>query len=787
MKAIDKKMLRELRGMWGQAIAIAFVIIAGVATYVGMISVMESLQHSLDRYYEEYRFAEGFAQVRRAPNALADRLANVEGISEIETRVTSTANVEIEGFDEPVTGLLVSIPEDSQPDLNQLVIRDGRLIRRGYEEEVLINEPFAEAHGLGPGDQFSATISGRQRMLTIVGVALSPEYLLQVQPGSIFPDTERFGVIWIGREALAAATDLSGAFNDLSFTLAPGTHIEDVLDRLDLILEEYGSQGAIARADQPSHYLMEQELIGLEGIAAVLPVIFLLVAAFLLNIVITRLINLQRELIAILKAFGYTNLTIGLHYVKLVLVIAVIGCAFGTLLGIWFGKAMGDLYLTQYRFPQLDYLLRIEIIFTATLLTTGAALVGVVMSIRRAVQLPPAEAMRPPPPAKYSQTLVERLGLRRFFDQPTRMIFRNLERQWIKAAMAIIGISASCAILILGLFFVDSFEHIIDVQFGIAQQEDVTVTFIQPTSTDAIHEIRSIPGVLHAEALRTVPVRLRHEHRTDQIGIEGVSQNAYLRNIINADLESIVIPQSGLVLSAGLGERLHAPPGTMIRVEILEGNRRQWDVPVMAWTEQFIGSGAYMDIDALNRLTGEGQAVSGALLMIDEHYEASITEALQDRPRVASIASQDRIVQAFWESSAQSMLTMTFFLSLFAGVIAFGVIYNSLRIALSERERELASMRVLGFTKGEISYILLGEQALLTLLAIPIGFILGTWGAHGLAQTFETDLYSLPVVISRYTYTVAAITVLVAAIASALMIRRRINRLDLIGVLKTRE
>jgi putative ABC transport system permease protein len=787
LRSIDRKLLRDLWGMRGQVVAIAFVMIAGVTTYVSMISIYDTLEHTLERYYADHRFADGFATIRRAPEQVADRLREIPGIREVQTGVTAGANLEIPGFPDPVTALLVSNPEGRQPDLNRLFIREGRLIEPGREDEVLLNEPFAQAHGLGPGDRITGIISGRRRTLTVVGVALSPPHLMQVQPGTLFPDPERFGILWMGRSALAAAYDMEGAFNAVAFTLTPRASIDDVTAHVDLILERYGGVGSYGREDHPSHAMLREEFRQLEGMGAVLPVIFLAVAAFLLNIVVTRLIALQREQIGVLKAFGYRNRDVGLHYVKLVLVIAVLGALGGSLLGAWFGRAMGDLYLEYFNFPYLDYELRLRVVVTAVLLTAGAALVGVIRAVRKAVRLPPAEAMRPPPPPVYRATFVERLGFHRVLDQPTRIILRNLERQPIKAALTTVGIAAACGILVAGLFFRGTIDHIIHVQYGLAQREDVAVSFGEAVSWSAIPELRALPGVHHAEAFRTVPVKLRHGHRSYDTAIEGLPGDAYLRQVIGVDLRPITIPQDGLLLTDRLARILGVRAGDVVTVEVMEGQRRTRTIEVAGLAEQYIGMGAHMELNALNRLVGEGSAISGAYLLVDDGHEAAVNQALRNRPAVAGITSQEQAIKAYMERAADMMLVYMAILSLFAGVIAFGVVYNSMRISLSERDRELASMRVMGFRRGEVAYILLGEMTVLVLAAIPLGFLMGIGLATWTIVALETEMFSFPVIFTRDTFGVAAVVVLTAAVLSAVMVNRQLTRLDLIGVLKTRE
>ncbi len=787
LRAVDRKMLRDLWSMKGQAIAIAFVVVAGVTTYVSMISTYDTLEVTLERYYREYRFAEGFASVRRAPDHVAERLRRVAGIGEVETRVVAEVNLEVPDFPDPVTGRIISLPAGRQPSLDRLHVREGRLVGAGREDEVLVNEAFAEAHGLALADSLTAIISGRRRTLTVVGVASSPPYLMAADPAAFFPDPERFGVLWMDRSALAAAYDMEGAFNHVSFTLAPGASIEAVTARVDLVLDRYGAVGAHGRDEQHSHALMMEQFDQLEGIAALLPFVFLAVAAFLLNIVVTRLIRLQREQIAVLKAFGYRDLDVGLHYVKLVLIIAVAGVIGGTALGVWAGRATSDLFLEYFHFPYLDYTLRPAVVATAVVLTTIASTVGVVRSVRQAVRLPPAEAMRPPPPPVYRATIVERIGLHRALDQPTRIILRNLERQPLKAFLTVLGIAAACAILITGLFFGDVVDHMVRTQYGLAQRENVTVTFVEPRSRSALHELRALPGVQFAEPFRSVPVRLRHGHRSYDVAIEGTPTDAHLRRIIDTDLRPVPVPPEVIMLADRLADILRVRPGDQVEVEVMEGRRRTHNVTVTGLAEQYIGLATYMELTALNRLVGEGRWISGAHLLIDERHEAALNQSLRDRPDVASIVSLEDAIAGYMDTAAETLLAFTFILTLFAGIIAFGVVYNSMRISLSERDRELASMRVLGFRRREVSYILLGEAALLVLLAIPLGFVLGVGLAHLAGTVWATDVFALPVVLTRATFGTAAVIVILSAVVSGLMVRRRLNRLDLIGVLKTRE
>ena len=350
MKAIDKKLWRELWGMRMQVLAIALVIVSGVGIFIMSLSTLDSLYETRENYYRNHHFAEVFASLKRAPQSIAKRIEAIPGVNKVETRVVAYVNLDVEGYSDPVSGHLVSLPDNSPGLLNKIYLRQGRLPEPGRDNEILISAEFANAHGLHITDKLRATINGRQKSLTIVGLALSPEYIYQIAPGAMFPDYERYGVLWMGRKPLASAYDMDGAFNDVTLTLSHSGNTQDVMDRLDDLLNSYGGTGSISRKDQLSNRFLSEELKQQKTIATVFPIIFFGVAAFLLNVVISRLISLQREQIAGLKAFGYSDMAVGIHYSKLVLMIVGIGVIGGIFAGIRMGKGMSNIYMEFYSF-----------------------------------------------------------------------------------------------------------------------------------------------------------------------------------------------------------------------------------------------------------------------------------------------------------------------------------------------------------------------------------------------------------------------------------------------------
>ena len=787
MKAMDRKLWRDLWGMRAQALAIALVIVSGVAVFVMSLSTLDSLYQTRETYYRSHHFADVFGTLKRAPLSLARRIQEVPGVDRVETRVVAYVNIDVAGFAEPVSAHLISLPETGPGLLNRVFLRAGRLPEPGSDDEVLVSEEFAAAHGLGPGDRLRATINGRSEQLAIVGLALSPEYIYQIAPGAMFPDYARYGVLWMARKPLATAYDMDGAFNDVALTLARGANGEDVIDRLNELLKPYGGTGAFARKDQLSHRFLSEELKQQETIATLFPLIFLGVAAFLLNVVVSRLISLEREQIAGLKAFGYSDLAVGLHYAKLVLLIVLIGVVGGIGLGVLLGKGMSNIYREFYSLPYMIYVLRPGVIAAAALISIAVALLGTLHAVRTAARLPPAQAMRPEPPPVYRATVVERLGLQRWFSQPTRMVLRHIERRPLKSLLTTLGIAMACGIMMIGGFQEGAIDYMVGVQFGMSQRGDLTATYTEPTSARSLYSLRSLQGVVHAEGFRSVPARLRFGHRSYRTALEGIEPDGSLMRLLDTDLAAIELPPDGVVLTDYLAELLHIRPGDVLTVEVLEGQRRTLQVPVVATAEQYLGVSAYMQRSALNRLLREGDAVSGAYLAVDERYRKEVYAELKEMPRIAGVVEHASAIRAFYDTLAQSVLFFTFVATLLGATIAFGVVYNSMRIGLSERNRELASLRVLGFERGEVAYILLGELALLTLAAIPLGLLIGYGLCAFLAFRFDTDLYRIPLVLHRDVYALAALVVVLSAGVSGLMIWRNLGRLDMVAVLKSKE
>ncbi len=787
MQSLDRKLLRDLSHMKGQALAIMLVIAAGVATFVMSMCAYTSLDEGKERFYRENRFAEVFAAVRRCPNFIIPRIEQLPGVATVEPRMVVDVLLEVPGMADPATARLISVPENREQRLNKVYISRGRMVEPGRGYEVVVSEMFADAHGFLPGDQVAVIINGKIRQLKIVGIALSPEYVIQMQGGSMLPDKKRFGIFWMNQEELEAAFDMSGAFNSVTLKLAYDGNVQKVIDGLDRLLARFGSIGAYDRSQQLSHQYVTDELFQLRTMAIVAPAIFLSVAAFLLNIVISRIISQQREQIAALKAFGYTNYEVGFHYLNMVLIISLTGSLVGILFGFWMAKNLTEIYQQFYKFPRLSFQINEAAVLQALLLTTLAAVVGTWLAVRKAIRLPPAEAMRPEPPPNYRPTIVEKWLPDQWLPQEVRMIIRNVERKPFKAVVSVTGIAMAVAVLILGSFSLDALNYLIDFQFRKAQRQDLMVSFVEPATASVMHELRQLDGVVESETIRSVASRIRFEHRSRRVGIMGLEDQPRLFRLLDDSERPVAIPEHGIMLNSKLADLLGARLGDVVTVEILEDKRPVLQVEVTAIVKEFGGINAYMKKHRIHQLLRESDVASGAFLKVDANRIESVFEQLKTRPGVASVEIKNAAIESFLETIAENMLTMRTFNILFAVVIAAGVVYNSARISLSEQSRDLATLRVIGFTRKEVSTILLGELALFTVIAIPAGWLAGYLLAAAMITGLDTENYRIPLVISRNTYGFASLVVIAATFLSGLVVQRRINQLDLVAVLKTRE
>ncbi len=784
---LTRKLMRDLYRIKGQAVAIGAVIAVGVMMQVMMTGLVASLSETRRAYYERHRLAEVFAPVVRAPETAAADLRHLPGVAAIQTRVTGSAQIDLGDDAPPIQARALSLPDYRAPALNTVYLTDGRMFDGDRADEVVVLNSFARAQNLRPGDDLAVTMNGFRRTLKVVGFAQSPEFLYSTPPGEIVPDDARFAVLWMSRTALSAAYDMEGAFNEVLFRLTRGTVPETVIAAADRLLDRYGATGAFALSDLESDRFITEEIGGLRRSAGSVPPVFLAVAAFLLYIVISRMVQAEREEIGLMKAFGYTNPEVGGHYFRMILAIAVGGAVAGGLLGVAVGRWMVDLYLIYYKFPFLVFRLDPEAFLVGFSVSILAASAGGLLVLRRVFALTPAVAMRPAAPPDYSRSGRFGATLDQFLDQPTRMVLRRLTRQPLRMGGAVLGVAAGLSVSVAMASILQSFDAMQELTFDVIDRSDLSVTFIRPLEARSAFELLSLPGVIEVEPVRIVPAILHNGRERYNGAIFGLIERPQLNRAVDADEQPIQMRKGGVILSTGLARTLDIRAGQTLTVDVREGRRPRLELPVIAVSESLLGSPAYMELEALNRALKEPLRLSGAYLRVDGADTADIYETLKDMPMVAGVAVKADSLAALERVMDQGAGAMRYVMALIAAVITFGVIYNAARVAQAERARDLASLRVLGFTRAEVGFVLLGELAVVTLLALPLGGALGYALTFAVAAGFSTDIYQIRPSFGPESYGMAMSVVLAAALISGWLVKRDIDRADLVSALKTRE
>ncbi len=781
MKALNRKAFRDLWHMRGQAFAITIVIAMGVAVLVMSQATLLSLQKTQTQLYTTQNFSDVWVNVKRAPLSMLTRIAEISGVAEVEGRLTTGAKLTVRDYDEPVKALIQSLPEQQ----NTLFINKGHLPEAA--DEIVLSKAFSDAHQLQLGERIHMIIHGRAQWFTVSGIVASAEYLYQVKPGTLFPDFKRYAIIWMQKDALAAALDMDGAFNQAVLRLTQQANEREVIATLDRLLTRYGTTGAFGRDEQVSHTVIEGEFKELKTMATFFPAIFLAVAAFLLNIVFKRLIGMQRDQVAIIKAFGYSTLQVALHYALIVTLITILGIALGIVGGIGLGQGLAGLYQGSFNFPYLYFTLDWQVICIGAAVSLVAALGGTARAVYSAAGEPVAEAMRPPAPQHFRQTFLERIGLSRYLSPSTRMIWRQLERHPVKAMLTIIAIAFASAIVMMTQFQKASIEHMAAVEFRLANRHDISTTFIEARPLSALNELHSIDGVEQVEGIRSLPVRIHNKNYRKLINLEGIPQDAQLHRLINTKLQPVSLPDYGLVLDEKLAEKLDVQVGESVWVDVLEGQQKRLYLPVVQRVPSYTGLAAYMSLSKLNNLLGDGELINNARLTVTSGKESSILHTLDEMPQIVGSEERRTGLAAMNKMIDKNLTIFTRFVLIMGVIVNFGILYNTVRMNLSEHSRELASLRVLGLHKGEIAYILYGELTILVLISIPLGLLLGYALSAALVHSFQNDLYRIPLIIYPSSYPYTALVTIASAFFSALVVYPRIHTLDLIEVLKTRE
>ena len=792
VSVLDRKLLRELRASWLLLAAIVSIMAVGVACFVSMGAAYNNLTEAKRRYYRQCRMADFWIDLKKVPLAELDALAELPGVAEIRPRIGFFATVDLEDVEKPLNGLVLSLPDRREPVINDVALERGGYFTDRRENEVIVNETFAARHKLKPGDRIRLLLNNRRQELFIVGTAISSEFVYLLQPGSLAPDPEHFGVFYLKRTYAEDVFDFDGAANQVVGRLDPQVRENpgELLGKAERLLSPYGVFSTTPLADQVSNKFLSLEIEGLKVFAVIMPCIFLAVAAMVLNVLLRRLAEQQRTVVGTLKALGYSDRQVFLHFLKFGLAVGLVGGLVGSVAGYWLAEGLTYMYRQFYEFPELVNRFYPGLLVISLLISLGCAILGSLQGTRAVLRLKPAEAMRPKPPKKGGAVLLERIGW--FWSRLSsgwRMVIRGVIRSRMRTIVGVFAAAMGSAVLVNGFMMMDATKYLVDYQFKWILRSDIDLAFKDERSEDALLEAARLPGVDRAEPILNVSCTLINGPYQRKSGITGIAPGARLT--VPRDLEAapIPVPSTGLVMTRKLAEVLHLKQGDMVTILPIKGLRRRREAPVLRISDSFLGMAAYADIHYLSRLVHEELAVSGVQLAVDRdpaHIEALYRE-LKRMPALEAVSSRRDVIANLEKILVKQMgISITTF-ALFAGVIFFGSILNASLVSLSERQREVATLRVLGYGPWQIGSLLLRESMIVTLvgtlLGMPIGYLLSVL----LSVAYDTELFRFPVVATPGTWIWTLLLAVVFGMLAHLFVQLVIHRMNWLEALQAQE
>ena len=786
VKALTKKLLRDLAQMRGAALTIALVVGAGIAAFITLRGSYETVLAARDSYYSAGRFGDVFCEVKRAPRALLEEISALPGVARAYGRVVGSGRVLLAGLPEPADAKVISIPEAGPPLLNHVVLVAGSMPSTGRADEALLGEQFAEIHGVRPGDRLEVVLEGRQRTLRVVGLAMSPELVISMPSGAVAAAPDRFAVLWMRQRAVEGTYDMAGAFNDLVVALVPHSEPARVVRAIDQLLGTYGTRGAYTRERQSSHQQLTDNLMQIASVATLAPTIFLCVAAFLLNTALSRLIELDRVQIATLKALGYRNWDVGLHYLQLAVCVAGIGALLGMGLGAWLAGQLVAFVVHFYRIPKLAFELTPALFASALAASAGAALLGSSLAVRSVVKLPPAEAMRPAAPPRYTQSALSRRIASRLAPA-SRMVARELSRRPLRFFASTAGIAVATGAIVLGQFQADAMKFCIDVYMLAQQRETLAVSFVNPVSTDTVRSLQSLPGVRDVQWRAVLPVRVRAGHRERVVGLIAHPERHSLRPVLDEDAQEVALEEGAALATDMLARVLDLQPGDTMIVEPLQGERTPRPLIMTGTVSELLSLWIHMrDVD-FTRWLGVAPMATEAHLLIDADHVEHVQRELDRMPLVASAARKQRLIDEFRRDRGALGPTFAWVLTMFAATLALAITYNNARVSLSTRKHELASLRVLGFSRSEVARVLTGELAVQVLLGVSLGLLVGRLLVSAMLASSELEAVRFTKHIGSRAYALAALVTLTGGLLSAQLVRRKLDKIEMTDALKSRQ
>jgi putative ABC transport system permease protein len=788
-----RKLLRDVLQRKGALLTLCIIVAIGVGCYISMASVYRDLSGSQKRYYQNYRFADFVVDVKRAPAWAVEEVASLPNVRAARGRVSFETLIDLPTREEPISGLAISMPETSSPVLNDILLYSGTWFSKGDHKEVILNDAFARKNGLSPGSRIKVLLLDKQHDLLVVGTAMSPEFVYLIPPGGVevAPDPAQFGVMYLPEQFLQESCEMDGAFNQIIGVAYDSSRpaLTATLGLIEEKLDAYGVIGTTVAEDQPSARYLADELKGLRITSTVMPTIFLIVAVLVLNVLMSRMVAQQRTIIGTLKALGYTSGSITAHYIGYGIFVGLIGGLGGVAFGYWAQDELVKLYRQFFALPDIQPHFYLHVLLLGMTISIVSAAIGTLLGARRAARLEPAVAMRPPPPEKGGKVLPERIeGFWRPLPFRWKMIVRAIFRNPFRSSVNMLASLVATALIFAALSMTDSLDYLMNYEFKKVAHQDISISLRDPEGITAPREVSLLPTVTETEPQLVVPCDLQNGPYQKRIGVMGLVHGNHLYTPLDKQGNPIAIPGLGLILSKKLAEILNLAPGDTVRLRSLIGLREEVVAPIVGTVETFLGLSAYANIRYLSKLIGEEWAAN--VILCDTFQGKAVhsfLDPLKARPTVIGVKERTRALIQLNETFGKTMGTMMFIMVLFAGLVAFGSVFNTALVSLSERQREVGTLRVLGYSPTQITGIFSGESLMLNGAGILMGLAFGILLAHGLSLAYSTELYRFPAVIYPWRLAMCAVIMGIFVSAAQLIIHRLICKLKWLEVVKIME
>lgn len=780
-------MLRDIWNNKAAYIACLTIIAIGLMTFTSMSAVKDNLRNTQEKFYTNSRFAQGFAAFRSMPKSASSQIQSIEGINQVEGKLTHDVRV-LMNREDNVYLRLVSVDLTNPNRLNNAAVMMGSPIEIG-KENILIGSKFFSANELSLKQSISVIINGRKKELQIAGTGQSPEFVYTLQKSTDFlPEPENFDVAYIPYDVLETLYQEKGIINALSFTLDPGTSYDDVKDEVETKLKKYGLISLVPRKDQTSHFFLDNEIVQLANIATSVPLLFLLISTAILYIVLKRLVEQQRSQIGMLKALGYSSREILLHYMSYAIFIGGVGGILGGLLGTVLSNSFTQLYKEYFNLPGFEHHFSIQYFLLGIVLSLLFSLFAGYSGAKRVLGLEPAEAMRPtaPPPGK--NIWIEKIPY--FVSMLTvqgRMAIRNTFRSKGRSIFTLLGVMFTFSLMATLFSFQNLFDRMVMDQFTKVQHYDLKINYSAPLRySPVLYELDGKEGVQQVEPLLEVPATLKYRYHKEDTLLLGIASASALYTVVDQNYQKVDLSSTGLVLSKNLADKLEIHVGDRLHIESPYAKDDVVYAPVEKIIPQYIGSNGYMQIQGLNTLLGQENMSTSALLGVKGDQTAPLAKDLQDGDYVGTIENQQQLIQKYYDT-VDTMIYTLGFMGVLAVITGFAILFNAGVISLSERTRELASLRVLGMTEQEVFQVISFEQWFLAFFGILLGIPLTFGMQQGLAVSMETDLYTMPVGLTPSVFIFALIGTILSMAIAGYFIQKRIHQFNLVEVLKERE